>query len=101
MPRYAIGLDYGTNSCRSLIVDLDTGEELGSVVFPYPSGTLGILTDPANPHVARQNPRDYLAGLEATITGALQQLRAARPDFSPQRSSASASTPPEYANSSQ
>ncbi|MGB3120460.1 MAG: ribulokinase [Verrucomicrobiales bacterium] len=83
MPRYAIGLDYGTNSCRSLIVDLDTGEELGSVVFPYPSGTLGIVTDPADPHVARQTPRDYLAGLEATITGALQQLRAARPDFSP------------------
>ncbi len=83
MNRYAIGLDYGTNSCRSLLVDLDTGEELGSVVFPYPSGTLGILTDPSDPQVARQNPRDYLDGVVATITGAIQQAKEKRRDFYP------------------
>jgi L-ribulokinase len=81
MSRYAIGLDYGTNSCRSLLVDLDTGEELGSVVFPYPSGELGILTDPSDPNVARQNPQDYLDGMVAIITGALAQAKAARPGF--------------------
>lgn len=81
MGRYAIGLDYGTNSCRSLLVDIDSGEELGSTVFPYPSGTLGILTDPADPNVARQNPQDYLDGLEAIITGALEQAKETRPDF--------------------
>ncbi len=81
MSRYAIGLDYGTNSCRSLLVDLDTGEELGSVVFPYPSGELGILTDPSDPNVARQQPRDYLDGMVAIITGAIEQARAARPGF--------------------
>ena len=43
--KYAIGLDFGTNSCRSLLVDLSDGCELGSVVFDYPSGELGILTD--------------------------------------------------------
>ncbi len=78
---YAIGLDYGTNSCRSLLVDLDTGEELGSAVFPYPSGTLGILTDPSDPHVARQNPQDYLDGLVAIVRGALEQARENRPGF--------------------
>jgi L-ribulokinase len=83
MPRYALGLDYGTNSCRSLLVDLDTGEELGSSVFAYPSGTLGILTDPRDPHVARQNPQDYLDGLTATVTGALAQAREKRPGFDP------------------
>lgn len=83
MPRYALGLDYGTNSCRSLLVDLDTGEELGSTVFPYPSGTLGILTDPADPNVARQNPQDYLDGLVAIVRGALEQAREKRPGFSP------------------
>ena len=83
MSRYAIGLDYGTNSCRSLLVDLDTGEELGSIVFPYPSGTLGILTDPTDPNVARQNPRDYLDGMVAIITGAIGQARATRPGFDP------------------
>lgn len=82
MSRYAIGLDYGTNSCRSLLVDLDNGEELGSVVFPYPSGKLGILTDPADPNVARQNPQDYLDGMVTIIRGALEQASAKRTAFS-------------------
>ena len=83
MKRYAIGLDYGTNSCRSLLIDLDSGEELGSNVFEYPSGDLGILTDPSDPNVARQNPQDYLDGVEAIITGALAQAKEARADFDP------------------
>ncbi|MCB1225762.1 MAG: ribulokinase [Verrucomicrobiales bacterium] len=81
--RYALGIDYGTNSCRSLLVDLADGREIGSTVFPYPSGELGILLDPADPHVARQNPQDYLDGLEAVVRGALQQAAAAVPGFDP------------------
>ncbi len=80
---YALGLDYGTNSCRSLIVNLETGAELGSVVFPYPSGELGILTDPTDPNVARQNPLDYLDGLTAIITGALAGSKKIDPAFDP------------------
>ena len=82
-PQYAIGLDYGTNSCRSLLVDLSDGSELGSTVFDYPSGELGILTDPKDPNVARQNPQDYLDGLEAILKGALEQAAEARADFDP------------------
>lgn len=81
MSRYALGLDYGTNSCRSLLVDLDSGEELGSVVFPYPSGSAGILTDPGDPNVARQNPQDYLDGLIAIVTGAIEEAASKRPGF--------------------
>lgn len=77
MKRYALGVDFGTNSCRSLLVDLDTGAELGSVVHQYPSGTLGILTDPKDPNLARQNPQDYLDALELTVRGALEQARKA------------------------
>ena len=33
MPQYAIGLDFGTNSCRSLLVDISDGTEIGSVVY--------------------------------------------------------------------
>lgn len=84
MSRYAIGLDYGTNSCRSLLVDLDSGEELGSTVYPYPSGTLGILTDPSDPNVARQNPQDYLYGLVEIVRGAIAQTKEKRPDFLPE-----------------
>ena len=83
--RYALGLDYGTNSCRSLLVDLETGEELGSTVFNYPSGEIGILIDPRDPNVARQNPQDYLDGMAAVITGALEQAKKADREFDPER----------------
>jgi L-ribulokinase len=75
MKRYALGIDFGTNSCRSLLVDLSDGSEVGSTVFNYPSGELGILTDPRDPNVARQNPQDYLDGLEAVVKGALAQAK--------------------------
>ncbi|MES2709165.1 MAG: ribulokinase [Verrucomicrobiota bacterium] len=83
--RYALGLDFGTNSCRSLLIDLESGAELGSSVFAYPSGAAGILLDPRDPHVARQNPRDYLDGMTAVITGALAQARETDPDFDASR----------------
>jgi L-ribulokinase len=81
MKRYSLGIDYGTNSCRSLLIDLDNGTEVGSTVFNYPSGEMGILLDPKDPHVARQNPQDYLDGLEAVTRGALQQAVAKVPGF--------------------
>ncbi len=84
MPSYAIGLDYGTNSCRSLIVDLETGRELSSAVFPYPSGVQGIITDPSDPHVARQNPQDYLDGCEYIICEALAGAANTEPTFKPE-----------------
>lgn len=80
---YSLGLDYGTNSCRSLIVNLENGDELGSCVFPYPSGELGILTDPKDPNVARQNPQDYLDGMEAIILGSISEAKANVPGFDP------------------
>jgi L-ribulokinase len=79
--RYALGVDYGTNSCRSLLVDLNDGTEVGSVVFSYPSGELGILTDPRDPNVARQNPQDYLDGLQHVIVGAVERAKANVPGF--------------------
>ncbi|MGB2429539.1 MAG: ribulokinase [Akkermansiaceae bacterium] len=81
MPKYSIGLDYGTNSCRSLIVDLADGRELGSSVFAYPSGEHGILTDPEDPHVARQNPQDYLDGCVTIIREAVAQAQQADVGF--------------------
>jgi L-ribulokinase len=83
MKRYALGIDYGTNSCRSLLIDLDNGAEAGSTVFHYPSGEMGILLDPKDPHLARQNPQDYLDGLENVTRGALAQAAAAIPGFDP------------------
>ena len=82
MSKYVIGLDFGTNSCRSLIVDTANGKELASQVFSYPSGKQGVIVDSADPNLARQNPADYLKGIEATIKGALKKARSARHSFS-------------------
>ena len=82
MPQYSIGLDYGTSSVRGLLVNVSSGEELASSVFPYPHGKAGILTDERDPDVARQHPQDYLDGAQSVIQGVLEQA-AARSDFAP------------------
>jgi L-ribulokinase len=82
MNSYAIGIDYGTNSCRALLIDLANGTEVGTSVFPYPSGELGILTDDRDPNVARQNPQDYLDGLASTIRTVVEQATASVAGFS-------------------
>jgi L-ribulokinase len=81
MSKYVVGLDFGTNSCRSLIVDVANGKELASYVFPYPSGKDGVIVDSADPHLARQNPADYIKGIEATIKGALKKARVVKKNF--------------------
>ncbi len=81
MKKYSIGLDYGTNSCRALIVDIDDGTELASSVFLYPSGENGIILDSSDPNLARQNPKDYLDGITATILGAIQKAKKNNPTF--------------------
>lgn len=82
---YSIGLDYGTNSCRALVVNLETGAELGSAVFPYPSGEMGIITDASDPNLARQNPQDYLDGCVEIIRGAVAETLKLEPSFSAEK----------------
>ena len=82
MPQYSIGLDYGTSSVRGLLVDVSSGEELASSVFPYPHGKAGILLDERDLDVARQHPQDYLDGAQSVIKGVLDQA-SSRPGFAP------------------
>jgi len=72
MAKYTIGLDYGSDSVRSLIVNVETGEEVASVVFNYPRWQQQQYCD-ANKNQFRQHPKDYLEGLEYTIVEALKQ----------------------------
>ena len=81
MANYAIGLDFGTNSCRSVVINVDNGDELATSVYNYPSGELGIITDKTDPNVARQNPQDYIAGLEYIIKESLEEAANAFPEF--------------------
>lgn len=73
--KYVIGLDYGSDSVRSVIVDTADGTELASSVFHYPRWMEGKYCDPAA-NQFRQHPLDYLEGLEKTIKDALSQCDA-------------------------
>lgn len=72
---FTIGIDYGTNSVRALVVRCKDGAELGTGVVDYPSGHQGVLLDPKDHHLARQNPADYVFGLEKSIKLALAQAK--------------------------
>lgn len=80
---YTIGLDFGTNSVRCVIVDTADGNELATAVYEYPTGQAGIILDPANHNLARQNPADYIKGIEVTTKDALAQAKKANKNFQP------------------
>src|SRR5438128_2135955 len=71
--KFTLGIDYGSNSVRALVVRCADGAELGACVVDYPSGKHGILLDPRDHNVARQHPGDHLFGLEKSVRGALEQ----------------------------
>ena len=70
-PFYTIGVDYGTNSVRAIVVNCKNGQIISSSVFSYPHGENGIIVSD-DPNVSRQHPRDYIDGLENTISKALK-----------------------------
>ena len=70
--RYVIGLDYGSDSARALVVNAESGETLATCVEYYPRWKKGLYCDPKI-NQWRQHPKDYLEVLEATVTGALSQ----------------------------
>jgi L-ribulokinase len=80
-PSYTIGIDYGTNSVRAVVVDVGDGRVVGTRVFDYPSGDQGVLLDPKQPHLARQSPADYIEGLRVSVGDALKAADAT-PGFS-------------------
>jgi L-ribulokinase len=68
--KYTIGLDYGTNSVRALIVNVANGAEVAAAVWTYSHGTAGVILS-RDPNLARQHPLDYVNGAEITIKQAL------------------------------
>ncbi len=81
--RYTIGLDYGTNSVRALIVDTADGNEVAAAIWNYEHGHQGVILD-RDPNVARQHPADYLKGAEITIREALAKAQASVRGFKPE-----------------
>ena len=82
--RYSIGLDYGTNSVRALIVNVANGREVGTAVWKYAHGTHGVILS-RDPNLARQHPADYLTGAEITIKKAIAQAKRAVRGFHPKQ----------------
>ncbi|MCC5843887.1 MAG: ribulokinase [Verrucomicrobia bacterium] len=80
---YTLGIDYGTNSVRALLVRCKDGKETGTGIYNYQRGQQGVLLDPKDHLLARQSPYDYVEGLEQSVKLAVEDARASHPDFDP------------------
>ena len=72
---YSIGLDYGTLSCRALLVNIETGEEVATSVYEYEDGVISEKLPSSGEKLAfdwaLQNPDDYITGFVKTIKDVL------------------------------
>ena len=71
--KYVIGIDYGTDSVRSVVVDTSNGKIVGTSVFEYPRWKKGLFCNPSI-NQFRQHPLDYIEGLEQSVAGAIAGL---------------------------
>lgn len=70
--KYVIGLDYGSDSARAVIVEAYSGDEVASSVKHYPRWMEGKYCDPAKDQY-RQHPLDYIEVMEFIVKDALKQ----------------------------
>jgi L-ribulokinase len=71
--KFVIGIDYGTDSVRSVVVDTENGNVVGTSVFEYPRWKKGLYCN-ASLNRFRQHPLDYVEGLEQSVKGAIKGL---------------------------
>lgn len=74
-PSFVLGVDFGTDSVRAVVVGASGGEVAGSAVIPYRRWADGLYCDPVANRF-RQHPLDYLESMEAAIVGALREAGA-------------------------
>ena len=79
--KLTLGLDYGTNSVRTVLVDVANGEELATSIHEFETGEAGIIIDPADHNLARQNPADYLTGARVTVKEVVTEAKNKDRDF--------------------
>ncbi|MBP6440315.1 MAG: ribulokinase [Caldilineaceae bacterium] len=76
-PRYAVGVDFGTESGRALLVDVNTGEEVAAAVHPYANGVIDEKLPGSDVRLeldwALQDPNDYLEVFKHAIPATLKQ----------------------------
>lgn len=69
---FVIGIDFGTDSVRSMVVDARSGEEVATAVKFYPRWADGLYCQPAK-NQFRQHPLDYIEGMEETVKSCLRE----------------------------
>ena len=80
-PRFTLGIDYGTESARALLVDVATGDEVATAVYEYSNGVITEALPDGGPELpahdwALQDPEDYLRALDATVAACLKEAGA-------------------------
>jgi L-ribulokinase len=77
MPKYAIGIDFGTESGRALLVDVSNGKEMATSVYPYSHGVIDENLPGTNarlePDWALQDPNDYIEVLKNAVPAVLKE----------------------------
>lgn len=77
--RIALGLDYGTESARAVLVDVTNGAELATAEFAYTDGVIDKALPGSGKRLghdwALQNPRDWLEALRVTVPKALKAAK--------------------------
>jgi L-ribulokinase len=68
--KLVLGIDYGTDSCRGVIIDAADGSEIAQAVAPYPRWAKGLYCDPLANRF-RQHPLDYVESLESVMKALL------------------------------
>ena len=75
--KYAIGIDFGTESGRAVLVDVSNGAEIATAVFTYPDGVIDERLPRTDirlpPDWALQNPMDYIETIKQTVPAVLRQ----------------------------
>ncbi|MGZ8619544.1 MAG: ribulokinase [Actinomycetota bacterium] len=77
--KYTVGVDFGTESGRAVLVDVATGEELATAVYPYANGVIDRHLPPPDddvllePDWALQDPEDYLRTFQVTVPSVLER----------------------------
>ena len=82
--RYALGIDYGTESGRALLVDVETGQEIATSVHPYKNGVLDEQLPDGTKlghDWALQDPNDWISVLKETVPSVMKQANAAPDDI--------------------
>ncbi len=70
--RYVIGIDYGSDSARALVVDCKNGQEISSAVHNYSRWAEGQYCNPSE-NIFRQHPVDYIEALQSCVRSALKK----------------------------